>query len=194
VRVSGDVTNSQIVWDAALNLSTGPLTNAQINIGPGSPTSINVPGGISDAAVNIPANGPPLTTVTYQAIAGNLTTLTTQGAYQGGAWVGPGGGLTPLVSTTTALAASDTFTSTLCLVGGLRQVVGGVYSDQSGTLEIQQSPDGQNWDVVSSIAYTGGTNTGGFEVDVVEPFARIVYVNGATAQTVFRLYAWGKPS
>jgi hypothetical protein len=99
-----------------------------------------------------------------------------------------------LASTTTALGANASYTSAAVSVGALDQLVGGVYSDQSGTLEIQQSPDGQNWDVVSSIAYTGGTNTGGFEVDVVEPFARIVYVNGATAQTVFRLYAWGKPS
>jgi hypothetical protein len=68
-----------------------------------------------------------------------------------------------------------------------------VYSDQNGTLNVQQSPDGTNWDVTSTFTVTGGTGQG-FSVEVVAPYMRLDYVNGTTAQTTFRLYAWGTPN
>lgn len=92
-------------------------------------------------------------------------------------------------STTQPLAAGDAYTGAAFPVAGWGRIVGSVYSDQAGTLYIEQSPDGVNWDVVVSINYAAGT-TPGFSVEVLAPEARLRYVNGATAQTVFRLYAY----
>lgn len=100
-------------------------------------------------------------------------------------------------STTTALAASGTYTTSAAVnVSAMRRVFGTVISDQSGTLYVQQSPDGSNWDVQSSFSVAANDAAGqgtSFSVDVAAPSARLHYVNGATAQTVFRLYAWAAP-
>jgi hypothetical protein len=99
-----------------------------------------------------------------------------------------------LDSTTTALAASGTYTTASAVSCAVyRRIVGSVYSDQNGTLNVQQSPDGTNWDVTSTFTVTGGTGQG-FSVEVVAPYMRLDYVNGTTAQTTFRLYAWGTPN
>ena len=99
--------------------------------------------------------------------------------------------LSPLAYTTTPLPASGTYTSASFSVSGFGRIVGSCFSDQPGTLEIQQSPDNTNWDVTSSFDYAGNT-TLGYSVEVVCPHARLRYANGATAQTVFRLYSFGR--
>jgi hypothetical protein len=102
----------------------------------------------------------------------------------------PERGLLELVAhTTTPLPANGTWTSGTesALITG--RLVGSCFSDQSGTLYIEQSPDGTNWDVVDSFSVTGGSGIG-FSVEKVCPYARVRYVNGATAQTVFRLYVF----
>jgi len=96
-----------------------------------------------------------------------------------------------LVSTTTALGANSTYTSSKQTVAGFSRLVGTVYADQDGTLYVEQSSDGTNYDVTSSFSVTGGTGLG-FSVEIVAPFARIKYTNGANAQTTFRLYAFGR--
>lgn len=69
------------------------------------------------------------------------------------------------------------------------RVTGSVFADQTGTLFIEQSPDGgQHWDVSQSIAVTASTGQA-FSVEIVLPWVRVRYVNGATPQTAFRLYA-----
>jgi hypothetical protein len=160
------------------------------------------------------------------------------------------GRLTQLDSTTTALAANASYTTASAFsLSGFDKIVGSVFADQAGTLFIEQSWDGTNWDIASTVnvtaspaawatstsytvgqqviangnvyqcktagtsASTGsgpsGTGTSitdgtavwqyvspasgqGFSIDVVAPNGRLVYVNGATAQTKFRLYAGGK--
>jgi hypothetical protein len=102
----------------------------------------------------------------------------------------PERGLLELVAyTTTPLPANGTWTSSTegALITG--RLVGSCYSDQSGTLYIEQSPDGTHWDVVDSFSVTGGSGIG-FSVEKVCPYARVRYVNGATAQSVFRLYVY----
>lgn len=102
-------------------------------------------------------------------------------------------GLTLLDSTTTALAASGTYTTATAFgLSGYKSIVGSAYSDQSGTLLVEQSQDGTHWDVQSTVTATGGSASGGFDVDVVGIWGRLNYTNGATAQTEFRLYARGK--
>lgn len=60
-----------------------------------------------------------------------------------------------------------------------------------GTLSVQQSSDGTNWDIQDNFSVTGGTASPTGEFDVIIPVTasnfRIVYTNGATAQTAFRL-------
>ncbi len=96
---------------------------------------------------------------------------------------------TASTNTTVALAASGTFTGTNVLVDGYSLITGTVYSDQAGTLYIDQSSDGTNYDVTTNVSVSAATGVS-FSVQVVAPNARIRYVNGATAQTTFRLYSF----
>jgi hypothetical protein len=69
----------------------------------------------------------------------------------------------------------------------LSEINGSVFADQSGTLYIEQSPDGTNWDV--STEYIVPTGDGrGFSEEILLPYTRVRYLNGGTAQMVFRLY------
>ena len=90
--------------------------------------------------------------------------------------------------TTTALGASASFTSGSDDLNyrGHRTVVAHAFADQAGTLYIEQSPNGTNWDLVENVALSA--NVGVALVTVVESrYIRFRYVNGATAQTIFRL-------
>lgn len=92
-----------------------------------------------------------------------------------------------LISTTTPLAANGTFDSTVQSLSRAVAITGSVFADEPGTVEIQQSGDGVNWDVTTS--YTVQANTGvAINVDVVSQFFQVIYTNGSTDQTVFRLY------
>jgi|GEM_PF-2354872 len=99
--------------------------------------------------------------------------------------------------TTSALAGNGTYTTANAVsITAFRRLIGTVISDQSGVLYVQQSPDGTNWDVQSSFSVPANDATGagvGYSVEVVAPYGRLYYENGATGQTVFRLYCWGVP-
>jgi len=96
-----------------------------------------------------------------------------------------------LDSTTTTLSASDVYTGSSFSVSNYKQVVGTLYSDVDGTLEVQFRNDGTNWDGESTINYVGGDLTG-FVIDVVGNTCRLKYTNGSSAQTTFRLYVRGR--
>ena len=103
-----------------------------------------------------------------------------------------GGVVTQILTPTPApLAASATYTSGNLSMGSYEKIVGSVYAGQTGTLYINQSYDGTNWDVQSSITVSASTPTG-FNIAVVAPYQQMVYTNGSTAQTVFRLNVGGK--
>ena len=91
--------------------------------------------------------------------------------------------------TVTPLGANASWISKVDDDPATGRVVGSVYADQAGTIYIEQSPNGTNWDVVDSFSVTGGAGLG-FTVEKVCPYARVRYVNGATAQTTFRLYVY----
>src|ERR1700747_861454 len=68
---------------------------------------------------------------------------------------------------------------------------GTLFSDQSGTLYIDQGGQGLtqtqyalpiDWDSTITVAYTGGTGVSITET-IVPPYIRLRYVNGATPQT-----------
>jgi hypothetical protein len=91
--------------------------------------------------------------------------------------------------TTTPLDANGTWTSSTDSSAYTRYICGSVYADQPGTLYVEQSPDGTNWDLVDSYSVSAGTGLK-FSIEKVLPYARVRFVNGATAQTVFRLYVY----
>ena len=92
-------------------------------------------------------------------------------------------------STTTALAASASWTSASEEVLNFGRLTGTVFADVAGTIYVEQSPDNTNWDVVDSWSVTAGAGLG-FSVELVGRYVRVRYVNGATVQATFRCFAW----
>lgn len=96
-------------------------------------------------------------------------------------------------STTVVLIGAATYTSASFGLDGYQKIVGSAYADQPGTLYIEQSQDNTNWDIISSFPVNVdllNPRGVGFQVDVLAPHGRVRYVNLATAQTAFRLYAY----
>jgi hypothetical protein len=91
-----------------------------------------------------------------------------------------------LTSTPLAENASYTSSSDDRSARTHRTVIAHAYADQPGTLYIEQSPDGTNWDISESTSVAANTGTALITV-VKSKYVRIRYVNGANAQTVFRL-------
>ncbi len=92
-----------------------------------------------------------------------------------------------LISTTTPLAGAGVYTSTSQNLSRATTVSGTVFADVNGTAYVDWSGDGVNWDVSNAVPVTGGTGVS-FEFDVIAQNFRLRYVNGATAQTTFRLF------
>lgn len=68
-------------------------------------------------------------------------------------------------------------------------IAGAVIADQAGTMLVQQTFDGVNWDVSQSFTIVANVAQT-FNVVVIAPAAQIVYTNGGVAQTsIFRLFA-----
>jgi hypothetical protein len=89
-------------------------------------------------------------------------------------------------STSATLAGGLAFTGTADEVTDFSTITILVKADQAGTLSCQFSPDGTNWDDQDN--YSIPANTGKFYTLPVEArYFRIVYTNGGTAQTSFRL-------
>lgn len=95
----------------------------------------------------------------------------------------------PVARTVDPLGANGSYTSNVFSTAGWGRIVGSCFSDRDGVLFVEQSPDGQNFDVQSRFDYSAGSQMG-FSVEVVCPFARVRFTNGSTAQTVFRLYVF----
>lgn len=87
-------------------------------------------------------------------------------------------------------AASFTGTSTEC-IDFAEIAVNVIASHASATdgLQIQQSSDGTNWDVVDSYTIAAATPKV-FTVQVAARYFRVVYTNGGTLQTSFRLQSF----
>lgn len=94
-----------------------------------------------------------------------------------------------LFTETTPLGASGTFTSDTLDGLTYRRVIGKAFADQSGTLEIQNSDDGNTWDAVATVS-VNGTDVSIFDEVIYARYVRFVYTNGATAQGTFRLSAY----
>ena len=93
------------------------------------------------------------------------------------------------IGTTELLDANETWTSSAVKTKLAGSVRGIVFSDESGSLTIEFSSDGTNWDYeTTAISITGGTGKS-FNESVVAPYYRLVYTNGATGQGEFRITA-----
>ncbi len=94
------------------------------------------------------------------------------------------------IETTTPLTANAVYTGSWLDLGssGYSYILALVYSDQSGTLYIEQSHDGSTVIRQDSLSYTGGDTSGNLmKVQVMARYVRLRYVNGATDQTTFVL-------
>jgi hypothetical protein len=92
-------------------------------------------------------------------------------------------------SSTSPLLANGVFTGAAFNVIGYVAINVNVRSDvasATGGVKVEFSTDGTNWDHSHSTTYTGTTGVG-YIFNVEYKFARIVYTNGATPQTFFRL-------
>jgi hypothetical protein len=93
-----------------------------------------------------------------------------------------------VASTTVPLPANQTWDSTPLQPGLADSITGSVFADQPGTLLIEQSGDGVNWDI--STSYSVAANDGkGFAENILLPNVRVRYTNGGTNQGTFRLFA-----
>ena len=94
---------------------------------------------------------------------------------------------TRVTESTTPLAANATFNgASVDVGGGATRFRGFASSDQAGTINMQQSPDGLAWYTTESQPLTAGSTV----ATVVESitclrYCRVQVVNGATAQTAF---------
>lgn len=91
-------------------------------------------------------------------------------------------------STKTPLGSAGVWPSRILYAERADNVVGLVFADQAGTLYIEQSADGTNWDLSESIAVVGGVGQG-FSKPIYGSSIRLRYVNGGVAQGAFRLTA-----
>ena len=89
--------------------------------------------------------------------------------------------------TSIALAANASFTSVTDDMASCsrRTIVAHAFADQAGDMYIEQSPDNINWDIIETASVSANTGTA-LIVLVKSRYIRFRYVNGATAQTVFR--------
>jgi hypothetical protein len=91
-----------------------------------------------------------------------------------------------LNSTSTPLIASAAFTGTGEVVNDYSSVTITLYSDVAGVCSLQQSSDNTNWDIIKQVSVSATTQCV-MEMTVVAKYMRVVYTNGASNQTYFRL-------
>jgi len=101
------------------------------------------------------------------------------------------GVLSTVNSSTTPLGISATFTGSAEDTTNYTVASVAIAVDRNGTLNVDFSPDGTNWDQVQSYPITvttGGVAQGFYYQFMCEAkYFRLRYVNGGTAQAVFRL-------
>lgn len=107
--------------------------------------------------------------------------------------VGTQGPIFPVVSVQNSsiapLGGGATFTGVSEDITKYAEVRVSLFTDQASAtdgLKMEQSTDGTNWDVSDSYTIPASTSKS-FGVGCVQQFFRIVYVNGATPQGVFRM-------
>jgi hypothetical protein len=114
---------------------------------------------------------------------GNTSLSSIDGKLQGNGFLDAGN------SSTTPLGIGGVFTGVAFEVTKYAAINVNVKSDvasAAGGVKVEFSPDGTNWDHSHQTTYGAATGVG-YVFNAEYRFARIVYTNGASAQTVFRL-------
>ena len=93
---------------------------------------------------------------------------------------------TEVVYTATALGASASYTSSWIPVSTMRRLLILLNADQTGNLYVEHSRDGSAARRVTTVAVAASTPQGIEEI-CYSSYARVVYVNDATAQGSFEL-------
>jgi hypothetical protein len=103
-------------------------------------------------------------------------------------------GLVLIDSTITPLPAKGMWFSSVDDSPMTDRIVGTVYSDAEGVLYVEQSSDGEKWDVVTPFEVSPSLlrNSFGFSVEKVAKYARVRYVDMSNGQKEFRLYVYAK--
>lgn len=97
----------------------------------------------------------------------------------------------PFFGSTTALTSGSTWQSDNGVgrpTGYADNISGMVFADQAGTLYIEQSADGTNFDISTSYSVTASDGKG-FSEPLYGAYVRLRYVNGGTNQGSFRISA-----
>lgn len=95
-------------------------------------------------------------------------------------------------STTTPLSGSGTFSGTGLDVSMYGLVTVFVFADEVGTLNLEFSTNNSNWDDVKSYPVTASSALS-VQIGPQARFFRVVYQNGSSAQSVFRLQTIERP-
>jgi hypothetical protein len=94
-----------------------------------------------------------------------------------------------LVQTTTPVGTTS-YTSKSFYTQGFARIVGTAFSNTAGSLNVDQSSDGVNWDVSTTTAVSAGTGTS-FSVEVVAPYARVRFAGSPTqVNATLRIFPW----
>lgn len=82
------------------------------------------------------------------------------------------------------LTAGSSWTGNLASTLGVAGIQVSLKTDQNCTVEIQQSPDGSNWDLVDSYHYFAGANFG-ITVQAISSYVKIKLTNTGLATTTY---------
>ena len=194
------ITNS--VGSVTLNTGTNTIGSVKITDGTNTASVVGTALKIDGSSVTQPVSG---TVTVTQGTASNLNAavvgIGTAGSPSGGviSIQGVSSGTAVTIgnntiidagnTTTTLLGANATFTGTARDLLGYTQVSVFVYSNvasATGGLNLQFSTDGTNWDEDQAVTISAA-NAQHVSVSVIARYFRIVYTNGGTAQTTFRL-------
>lgn len=91
-------------------------------------------------------------------------------------------------SSTTNLAAGNTYTFTGIKTStlGVAGIQVSLFADQNCKVQVQQSPEGTNWDLVDTFYYTASGNFG-ITVQAISSWVRVVVTTNSLTTTTFRL-------
>lgn len=98
-----------------------------------------------------------------------------------------------IVSSVDALAGNGVFTSNPVSNLNARRIVGSAFADQAGVLSFEMSDDGVNWEAFTTTVTVGVSTYATFDQIIYSALVRLVYTNGAAANTIFRLSACTYP-
>lgn len=94
-----------------------------------------------------------------------------------------------IANSTDNVNSTDGYEGSWSPTGEFIKTRGAVFSNESGTIFIEQSTDGSTLVVQTTQAYTGASYAGGFVEDIVLPYVRVRFMPTAGTTTTFIIWA-----